>query len=188
MNRPAATTEADDPLLAVAALARAQRQVEADHLVKRHVALAVTLGLVPFPLLDLALLTGNQFALARALATHYGVAFAPWRLRAAVLALLGGTLPLAGVAGLTGLTGLKVVPGLGALAGSSGVALLGGTLTYAVGRVLSAHFAAGGDLGDFEPARWRPRFDREVAAGRAAVADLYAHPAAGARAAAAGAR
>lgn len=149
--------------------AAALRRVQALNIVREHVAIAVTFGLVPVPWFDLALLSANQLAMTRSLAACHEVPFAAERVRAGVAAMLGGGLPLAGVAALSA---LKLLPLAGLLTGSASVALAGGATTWAVGRVFVAHFEGGGTLLDFDPPRWRRRFRDELMHGGRIVAEV----------------
>ena len=142
---------------------------QADNLIKNHVLAATTLGLVPLPLFDLALLIGNQVAMVHGLAGLYGVPFDKLRTRAIVTSLLAGSAPVLSVIGLS--SGAKLVPGIGSLFGSGGVAVTGGALTYAVGQVFVRHFSGGGDLFNVDLKAMRRLFKRKLKEGEAAVAE-----------------
>jgi uncharacterized protein (DUF697 family) len=169
----AATTETAPPVTpgsadAVPVTTRAQ----ADNLIKNHVIVAMSFALVPMPLFDLALLAGNQVAMVNALSELYGVPFEQNKARSIVIALVSSALPVLGVAALS--SGIKLIPGIGSLFGSGTIAITGGALTYAVGQVFAAHFAAGGSLLDLDPAKMRDLFNEEVKKGKAAVAGFRA--------------
>lgn len=168
---PAAATAAD-ALLPAPVGSPAERLLMADNIVKNHVIVALSLGLVPLPLFDLALLSGNSVLLVRALSQLYDVPFEQHRVQAIVVSLVGGSLPVLGVMGLS--AGAKWLPGIGSLLGSGAVAVTGGALTYAVGQIFIRHFEGGGTLLDLDPSRLRERFRAEVANGRAVAAKARA--------------
>ncbi|WP_295884364.1 YcjF family protein [uncultured Thiohalocapsa sp.] len=148
---------------------------QADIRIKNHVLVATTLGLVPLPLFDLALLVGNQVAMVRGLSQLYAVDFDEVRTRAIITSLLAGGAPVLAVVGLS--SGAKLMPGIGSLLGSGSVAVGGGALTYAVGQVFVQHFEGGGNLFNVDPARMRRLFARKVKEGEAVAAEARAEAA-----------
>ncbi|ESQ14408.1 MAG: DUF697 domain-containing protein [Thiohalocapsa sp. PB-PSB1] len=138
--------------------------LEAGNAIKNHVIIAMSLGLVPLPLFDLALLSGNQVAMIAALAKIYDVPFEEHRAKSIVVSLLAGTVPVLGVVGLS--SGIKLIPGIGTLFGSGGVALSGGAITYAVGRAFADHFDSGRDLFDLDLNQLRARLRSELKRGK----------------------
>jgi uncharacterized protein (DUF697 family) len=154
----------------IAEVAAETRRAEADNTVKNHVMIALSLGLVPLPLFDLALLTGSQIKMVHSLSGLYGQPFAKDRVKAIVISLISGSAPVLGVIGLS--SGAKIIPGIGSLVGSGGVAVTGGALTYAVGRVFVQHFESGGTLLNFDLSKARASFKKELHQGREAVAKL----------------
>lgn len=146
----------------------AERQASADGTVKTHVALAVTAGLVPLPAIDVALLVGNQVKMVHGLSKIYEIPFEENRVKSIVTSLITGSAPVLGVIGLS--TGAKLIPGIGSLVGSGGVSVVGGALTYAVGRVFIYHFESGGTLLTFDAKKMRGLFKKEFDAGRDSAA------------------
>lgn len=156
----------------IAATESATRRTQADNQIKNHILAATTLGLVPVPLFDLALLIGNQVTMVRGLARLYGVPFDQVRTRAIILSLLAGSAPVLGVVGLS--HGAKLMPGIGTLLGSGTVAVTGGALTYATGQAFKRHFEGGGDLFDIDLPALRRVFQRAFKEGKAATAQAQA--------------
>jgi uncharacterized protein (DUF697 family) len=146
------------------------RRVQADNIVKNHVMVAMSFGLVPMPLFDLALLSGNQVAMVNSLSGLYGVPFEKQKVQSIIIALVSSALPVLGVIGLS--SGAKLIPGIGSLFGSGTVAVTGGAVTYGVGRVFIAHFETGGSLLDLDPAKMRDLFKQEVRNGKAVAAGV----------------
>jgi uncharacterized protein (DUF697 family) len=171
----AASRDATEEQMSEAAMA--ERRARADNTIKNHVVVAMSLGLVPVPVFDLALLIGNQIKMVHGLSQLYGVPFKENSVKSIIVALVAGSLPVAGIASLS--TGAKLIPGIGSLLGSGGVAVTGGALTYAVGRVFASHFESGGTLLDFKVSKVRGLFKKELERGKA-VARGRADPQAGA--------
>lgn len=168
----------------IASLVRSVRLVKGENVIKNHVMVALSFGLVPLPLLDVAVLTGNQVAMVRSLGAVYGQPFARSRAKASILSLIGGSVPVLGVLGLS--TGAKLIPGVGTLVGSGGIAVGGGVMTYAVGRVFLRHYESGGTLLTFDAVKARAQLRREILRGRDVVSDLKARMAPAGRQAATG--
>lgn len=154
----------------IAEAAAETRSAEAENTVKNHVMVAMSVGLVPLPLFDLALLTGNQIKMVHSLSGLYGQAFAKDRVKAILISVVGGSAPVLGVMGLS--SGAKLIPGIGTLFGSGSVAVTGGAITYAVGRVFIEHFECNGTLLDFNLKKMRARFKQELGKGQEAVAEM----------------
>ncbi|MCA9656721.1 MAG: DUF697 domain-containing protein [Myxococcales bacterium] len=136
----------------------------ADAIVRKWSLWAAGFGLVPLPLLDFATTTGFSLKMLHSLSKYYGVEFRPQLGRSAITALLGGASSpmLALAAG----SALKSIPIVGySLAVASGPLVAGG-ITYALGRVFTAHFGAGGTLFDFDPEKFRDYFQKEIEAGK----------------------
>jgi uncharacterized protein (DUF697 family) len=121
-------------------------------------------GLIPVPGVDIAGVVAVQLRLVQRLSEEYGVTFRENVAKAAVLALAGGMVP-ATLAG-TLVSALKFIPGFGSVAGAAGMSVLGGGMTYAVGRVFHEHLASGGTLLDFDAAKVRDVLKREFEAGK----------------------
>jgi uncharacterized protein (DUF697 family) len=163
-NPPADEADVTNTTEQLAEIAEAERSTQANNLVKNHVMVALTFGLVPVPLFDAALLIGNQVKMLHGLAKIYDVPFAEDRVKSTVIALLSGSLPVAGVIALS--SGAKLIPGIGSLVGSGSLAITGGALTYAVGRVFIKHFESGGTLLNFDAKKVRGKFKKELDEGK----------------------
>ncbi|MGB5733152.1 MAG: DUF697 domain-containing protein [Thiohalocapsa sp.] len=149
----------------------ATRAAAAENIIKNHVLIALSLGLFPLPIFDVLLLTTNQAKMVYALGRIYGVQpFHKDALRAMIISLASGTLPVAAVLGLS--SGLKVVPGIGSLIGSGSVAISGAVLTYAVGRVFVKHFESGGTYLTLNKHKARADLRAEMKKGQGFVSDL----------------
>lgn len=149
----------------------------AQNIILRHTIASAGAGLIPLPLADLAAVTAINLDMLRDLSKLYGVEFRGELARSAVLSLLasvgGPLLAMGPVASL-----LKVVPGAGSVLGGLAMPGMVGGLTYAVGRVFVRHFESGGTLLDFDAARFKELFKRELKEGQAKAAETAPAPSA----------
>lgn len=122
------------------------REQDADRIVKNYMLAGSAMGLAPLPLFDLVALGGLQYNMLEQLCQHYGVEFDSHKIRAALLAVLGGSTPTLVFVGMG--SAFKFVPGIGTLGGNACLTLLGGAITYAVGQSFIKHFSTGGTLDD----------------------------------------
>ena len=155
----------------IAGVASATRSAASENAIKNHVLVALSLGLIPVPIFDFAMLTANQVKMVHTLGgIHGGQSFHDSRLKAVILSLLSWALPVLGVQGLS--SGLKAMPGIGSLVGSGSVAVSGGLLTYAVGRVFVKHFESGGTYLSLDMKEAREQLKKEMEKGRGIVSNL----------------
>lgn len=139
----------------------------ADAIVRKWTAWSAGFGLVPIPLLDFVTTTGFSLKMLHSLAKYYGVEFRTELGKSAITALLGGaSSPMLALGASSVVKGIPVI-GI-PLAVVSGPIVAGG-LTYAIGRVFTAHFGAGGTLFDFDPEQFRDYFQDQIEVGRAYV-------------------
>ncbi len=139
----------------------------ADRIVRKWTLWSAGFGLVPIPLVDFATTTGFSLKMLHSLARYYGVEFKADLGKSAITALLAGAAAPTATLGLASL--VKGVPIIGIpLAVASGPVVAGG-LTYAIGRVFTAHFGSGGTLFDFDPEAFRDYFQQQVEAGKAFI-------------------
>lgn len=150
--------ESDTPPPQPLASIRHQRQEQANRLVRRFALLGGGAAALPLPVVDVLAVAGVQIRLIRTLAGLYGIPFHQERSRAALMGLLMGA-----EVGVVSLSIARFLPGLGYLAVAGPGAVLFSALTFAVGKVFIQHFEAGGTLLDFDPARMRAHFQRELA-------------------------
>ena len=161
----------DDPSRAEPTDARPERPLPptsgADDIVRRWTLWAAGFGLVPIPLADFATTTGFSLKMLRDLADYYGVPFRADIGKAAMTSLLGGAASPLLVAGVG--SALSAIPVIGVPFAIATGPVFCGSITYAIGRVFTAHFGSGGTLFDFDPERFRDYFQEQVDAGKAYV-------------------
>lgn len=154
----------------------AERRASAQSLIKNYVFVSAGLALIPVPLADLGGLMALQVKLVHGLCKHYDVPFKENIVKSLVTSLLSGATSVIGVMGLASIA--KSVPVLGTLGGIGGVAVTGSAVTYATGQVFAKHFESGGTLLDFDPAKMKSLFKRELKKGKEAAAEAQSEVAA----------
>ncbi len=136
------------------------KELPAQNIVRRYMVWSAGAGLVPVPFLDMVAITALQLQMLKKLCELYGMDYAEHRAKAAVTSLIGGV-----HAGLIAGSLMKLVPIIGATS-LAALPVVSGAITYAVGRVFIRHFASGGALLDFEPAKVRQFFYEQYREGR----------------------
>jgi len=166
------TTE--DQAQEVADFAREHRHATADHLLRQYVLGSMAVGLVPFPLVDLAALAALQLKMLHSLAGVYDIKFQADLGRSAIASLLGSAVPASLTPSLAASLG-KFIPGVGQTLSSGTAVVLNGAATYAVGKVFVQHFAAGGTFLTFDPEAVRDYFVTQLHEGKKVSAELHKH-------------
>ncbi len=136
------------------------RAAEAAETVKKYMFGALGIGLVPFPIADLAVLSGIQLKMLHRLARIYDVEFSRQAGKSLIASLVGG-------GGSISLFGL-VTP-LGRIARVAGMAFYGGASTYAIGRVFIQDLESGGTFLTLDPAKVESYYAEQLEAGKAEV-------------------
>lgn len=144
-----------------------ERLAKADAIVSRYTKYALASGLIPVPLLDLALISGLQLNMLRKLSNLYETRFSEQRGKAALAALVsgGGAVSVASMA--------RVLPGIGHIAGAFTVTATAAASTYAVGKVFIQHFEAGGTILTFEPQKVRAYYNEQLKSGQQTVRETH---------------
>ncbi|MCI5120691.1 MAG: DUF697 domain-containing protein [Candidatus Electrothrix sp. AUS4] len=150
-------------------------QAEQDALAKRRImqytSAGMAVGVVPFPLLDLAALSAVQLKMLHGLAGIYDVEFKASLGKSAISSLVGGVLPVATVVPVAASLS-KFIPGIGHALSYGTLVMLNGASTYAVGKVFAQHFASGGTFLTFDPEAVRDYFAEQYEKGKKVVASL----------------
>lgn len=139
----------------------AERVEEAGDIVRKYMYWGGAVGLLPIPLLDLALLSGAQIKMLSELTELYGHTWKEKVARNAVTGLVSGVAAYGVTRYVTSL--FKAVPGAGAVAGVLTQTAVGAALTYAIGRVFILHYETGGTLMSFDPKKMREYFKQVYA-------------------------
>ena len=157
---------AGDPFSPAVRLATAQAEQarsEAQGIIKGHMIGAMSVGMLPVPIVDGIALTNIQWNLICRLADHYGVPVQNVY-RAMFISLIGGSLPVlfSGVGGSL----VKLIPGFGQVAGTIALSNLAAASTYAAGKVFMDHFERGGTMSDLRAKGFRRKLRRQLGRAR----------------------
>lgn len=142
-----------------------------ERVIKKHVLVAMGIGAIPIPLVDIAAVTGTQISMISKLASHYEVTFSNdlgKSVLTSLLAAVGGQSMATGTLG----SAIKAIPLVGSVLGAVTYPAIAGATTYAVGNVFAKHFAEGGTLLDFRPSRMKEYFSEEFAKGKDVVKNV----------------
>ncbi len=141
---------------AVALATPSEQAPAAEKIVRDHMWWSMALGLIPLPLVDVAIITGLQVKMLHRLSTHYQQPFSEQKAKAIIAALMGGS--------NSGFMSYALSSSLGRfipLVGWVSMSLSAGALTYAVGRVFVHHFELGGTFLSFDVEAMREHFAKE---------------------------
>ena len=144
---------------------------QALRIINRHMWLAMGVGLLPLPLLDMAALLGLQLRMLRRLSEHYHVPFSRDIVKKLISSLLGAVVPTS-LATIIG-SGLQWVPAVGPVLGVMTMPTFAGATTLAIGKIFMQHFESGGTFLDFEPARVRAYFRQEFEASQQHAQEVW---------------
>ena len=139
---------------------------EADAITTRRTLYAGGIGLLPFPIIDVAAILGVQVVMIRDIAKVYDVNFKEQTARALITTLVGDL----GAIGV--MSGVKAIPIIGTFVGGFTTSLGGAAATYALGKVFTQHFDQGGTLLNFDPVASRKYFQEAYEEGKLYVEDL----------------
>jgi uncharacterized protein (DUF697 family) len=141
------------------------KQAQAEAIINKYVPWSMGAGFVPVPLLDVVALTGIQLKMLSEISALYGVQFSENRGKSIVVSLLGGL----GSKGLaTGVFGslIKAIPGVGMWLGAATLPVIGGAITFAVGKIFVQHFESGGTFLNFNSMQARKAFAEKFEEGK----------------------
>ena len=139
---------------------------QADKIIRSHMLWATGSGLIPIPLVDFAAVTAIQLEMLQQLADLYNVNYSKSKGKAFVYALTGTTIARLGA------SLFKAIPGVGSIIGGTSMALTSGASTYAVGKVVTKHFANGGTLDNFVEEQLKTEYEEAFEQGKTYVADV----------------
>lgn len=161
------TPEVEEETVELSQLEQARRTV------RKYTLIGTGIGVIPFPMVDLAGILAAQLKLISDLSSIYGVTFYRHKVKNVVASLFGSFgLGLTVVPLLA--SSLKFIPGVGTASSMVALPIITGASTYALGQVFIMHFEAGGTLLDFNPDVMREHFEAEFAKGKEVAADAKA--------------
>lgn len=141
------------------------RDAEAAKIVQNHVAWALSAGMIPLPVADIAAVTAVQMDALKQLATLYGVDYTEDHGKRFVAALSGSALARVGA------SAVKAIPGVGSLIGGIGMSALSGASTYAVCQVAIHHFKSNGNFLNVPIEKAKGLYQELLAKGKQVVQD-----------------
>jgi len=150
----------------------AQRLTEANRSVRNYSIGSIAPALIPVPILDLVVLTSVQLKMLHSLSNMYGVPFSKNLGKEAIGGLLGGVVPVSMTPMVSSL--IKVIPFVGQVAGAISMGTLGGSSTYAIGKIFIQHFESGGTFLNFDPEKVRDYFASALEEGKEVVSEAQA--------------
>lgn len=137
---------------------------EAYGIVQKYTLGALGVGIIPFPFVDMAALTGVQLKMIHRLSQLYHVEFSEHLGKSVIASLVGSEIPLSFSINL--LTFIKCTPICGQITGMVGFSLFGSASTYAIGRVFIQHFESGGTFLTFNPQKGREHYVQQFRKGK----------------------
>jgi len=139
------------------------KTVNANEMVRKYALGTLAVGLVPFPLIDMLILSSVQLKMLHSLSKVYDVEFSDNIGKSLIAALLGGGISSRLSVSLASLgKGLPVTWATGAFS----VSLFGGASTYAIGKVFIQHFESGGTFLNFDPQKVRSYYAEQFENGK----------------------
>ncbi|MEM9971940.1 MAG: DUF697 domain-containing protein [Pseudomonadota bacterium] len=145
------------------------RELRAENLIKGYVVATVAASAVPVPVLDLAASLAIQLRMIQRLSQLYGHSFSERAARNTISAL-GGSVLGVGAGYTLGMSFAKIIPGVGWMIGMATVPVVAGASTYAIGRVVMAHFEGGGTLSSLNAKNMRAYYNEQFEKGKAIAA------------------
>jgi uncharacterized protein (DUF697 family) len=137
----------------VTEIATGDRKTRARKLVERFSLWSGVAGLLPVPVVDLAVVGGVQLQMLRRLSQIFDIPFSKNRGKAIMASFAGTMIPASTGLGVASM--IKAVPVAGTAIGALTTPALSVGATYVIGMAFIEHFASGGTLLDFEPPDYR---------------------------------
>jgi len=144
---------------------------QAQQCIKRYTMGSMAVGVVPFPIVDMATLAALQMKMLHSLSKLYNVEFKANLSKSAISALIGSLAPVYSAAPVAASLA-KFIPFVGTTVSYSSLVVLNGASTFAIGKVFQQHFASGGTLLNFNPESVRSYFTEQYEKGKAAVQNM----------------
>ncbi|HEY8360516.1 MAG TPA: DUF697 domain-containing protein [Ramlibacter sp.] len=140
------------------------RPERAERIVRRNMWWSAGAGLLPIPLVEFAAITAVQVKVINELANLYETPFRKDAAKAAVVSLIGGLGSVA-LGKTVAWSALRYVPIVGLPVAALSLSGVAAGITWAVGKVFTAHFELGGTMLDFDAEKMREHFKQEFANG-----------------------
>lgn len=144
-----------------------ERSKHAESVIRNHMLLAMGVGFIPLPLMDVIAAGAVQLDMIRQLCKVHDVEFKENQGKAIVSALTTSILTKMGVR-----SALKLIPGIGTIIGGVTLSIFNGASTYALGEVFKKHFELGGTILDFDVDRVKKAYKEKFEKGKKVAEDL----------------
>lgn len=141
------------------------RDAEAAKIVQNHVIWALSAGMIPLPVADIAAVTAVQMDALKQLATLYGVTYTDDHGKRFVTALSGSAIARVGA------SAVKAIPGVGTILGGISMSAMSGASTYAVCQVAINHFKSNGNFLNVPIEKAKGLYQELLAKGKQVVQD-----------------
>jgi len=148
----------------VTEIAAGDRKTRARKLVERFSLWSGVAGLLPVPVVDLAVVGGVQLQMLRRLSQIFDIPFSKNRGKAIMASFAGTMIPASTGLGVASM--IKAVPVAGTAIGALTTPALSVGATYVIGMAFIEHFASGGTLLDFEPPDYQEFIKTNMASGK----------------------
>lgn len=139
--------------------------------IKHAMLAALGVGLVPFPVVDMAVLVGIQLNMLHKLAGIYGADFSSELGKEIIAASLASVMPVSLSFNASYL--LKFVPVYGWLLKGVSTSAFAGAFTYAVGKLFVQHFESGNTFLTLDPQQVKAYFASQFEQGKAEVSKSF---------------
>lgn len=146
------------------------KALRANEIIKNSVIASMGVGAIPIPVVDVVGLTGIQLNMIHNLCELYEQEFSKTLGKSFVASLAGslGAVPLAA----TMASLIKAIPFVGSSVGMVSMPVIGGSSTYAIGKVFVQHFESGGTFLDFNPSKVKEYLKEQFSNGKDVAQNL----------------
>ncbi len=134
-----------------------ERASSAEKSILKYTAASASIGVIPVPLVDIALLMGIQLKMIQSLSTLYEVPFSKHLAKSIIASLVGSSIPASFSSNL-----VRLIPVYGIAVGVISRSILGCTSTYSIGRVFIQHFESGGTLLSFDTEKMQTYYQQQL--------------------------
>ena len=121
---------------------------ELNKIVRKHVWLAMAVGLIPIPLFNFVSVTAVQISMLSDIASKFGVTSSSEKVKTLLTSLVGGAIPLATSGYMARI--IRAIPIVNHTVGFVTMPMVSGASTYAVGKIFILHFSKGGTFSTFK--------------------------------------
>ncbi len=142
----------------------------ATSILNKYIWWSMGAGLLPVPMLDMAVLTAAQLKMLHDISKHYEIEFSE-NIGKSIVATLVGTVTVDYAAKSTMNSWLKTIPVIGII-GHLSVPVYSGAMSYAIGKIFIQHFESGGTFLDFDPDKVKEYFAKLFRQGKNIASNL----------------